>query len=198
MDSTETLNVFISDTILDVMDKEKRTALVLMNFSKAFDSIEHSKLINKLRSLGVSKKGFSQCELVTYCQNLAWWKMVCLRALFSVHSYLIFTFPIFPPSQMFALLYLSSMTQSCICHLLSKNAEVAKTQLNNYLMRIAAWCCTFSLLLNPIKQNFYCMLGTPEMLQQMPENFNVVVLGGKIWPTSLDLGMILDTSLSYD
>jgi hypothetical protein len=55
MHSTEMLNVFISDTVLDAMDK-KITALVLLDFSKAFDSIEHSKLINKLCSLGVSKK----------------------------------------------------------------------------------------------------------------------------------------------
>ena len=56
MHSTETLNVFISDTILDAMDKKKITALVLLDFSKAFDSIEHSRLINKLRLLGVSEK----------------------------------------------------------------------------------------------------------------------------------------------
>ncbi len=54
MHSKETLNVFISDTILDAMGKKKITALVLLDFSKAFDSID--KLINKLRSLGVSKK----------------------------------------------------------------------------------------------------------------------------------------------
>ncbi len=56
MHSTEMLNVFISDTILDAMDNKKITALVLLDFSKAFDSIEHSKHINKLRSLGVSKR----------------------------------------------------------------------------------------------------------------------------------------------
>ena len=36
---TETLNIFITDTILEAMDKKELTALVLLDLSKAFDSI---------------------------------------------------------------------------------------------------------------------------------------------------------------
>ena len=53
--STETLNIFMSDMILDAMDKKEVTTLVLLDLSKAFDSIEHSLLFGKLRSVGVSK-----------------------------------------------------------------------------------------------------------------------------------------------
>ncbi len=59
-----------------------------------------------------------------------------------------------------------------------KDAEVAETQLNNDLKRIAAWCCSLSLLINPEKTKLL-LLGTPKMLQQMPEKFNVVLLGKK-------------------
>ena len=39
--STETLNIFITDAILESMDNKHLTALLLLDLSKAFDSIEH-------------------------------------------------------------------------------------------------------------------------------------------------------------
>ena len=53
---TETLNILVSDLILDAMDRKELTAVVLLDLSKAFDSIEHSLLFKKLHSLGVSRK----------------------------------------------------------------------------------------------------------------------------------------------
>jgi hypothetical protein len=49
------LNIFITDTILEAMDKKHLTALLLLDLSKAFDSIVHSIIFAKLRSLGISK-----------------------------------------------------------------------------------------------------------------------------------------------
>ena len=56
MHLTETLNIFLTDTILDAMDKKELTAVVLLHLSKAFDSINHLLLLKKLRSLGVSNE----------------------------------------------------------------------------------------------------------------------------------------------
>ena len=47
--STETLNIFITDAILENMDNKYLTALLLLDLSKAFDSIEHHILRQKLR-----------------------------------------------------------------------------------------------------------------------------------------------------
>ena len=47
-------NIFITDAILESMDNKHLTALVL-DLSKAFDSIEHNILLQKLRLIGVSK-----------------------------------------------------------------------------------------------------------------------------------------------
>ena len=41
--STETLNLLITDLLLDAMDNKKISALVLIDLSKAFDSISHSR-----------------------------------------------------------------------------------------------------------------------------------------------------------
>ncbi|CAB4006335.1 Hypothetical predicted protein [Paramuricea clavata] len=52
--STETLNLFISDKILKSMDDKEVVAVILLDLSKAFDSIDHVLLLKKLQVLGVS------------------------------------------------------------------------------------------------------------------------------------------------
>ena len=54
--STESLNILISDTVLGSMDRKQITALVLLDLSKAIDSIDNSLLLTKLRSLGFSNR----------------------------------------------------------------------------------------------------------------------------------------------
>ena len=52
--STETLNIFITDQVLEAMDKKELTALVLIDLSKAFDSLNHHRLLHKLARVGAS------------------------------------------------------------------------------------------------------------------------------------------------
>ena len=52
--STETLNIYTTDLILEAMDKKEISALVLLDLSKAFDSIGHEKLLQKLSAVGAS------------------------------------------------------------------------------------------------------------------------------------------------
>ena len=54
--STETLNILMSDLALEAMDCKQITALVLLDLSKAFDSIDHMFLLKKLRAVGTSKE----------------------------------------------------------------------------------------------------------------------------------------------
>ena len=53
--STETLTVFTDDTILKAMDNKMLTALLLLDLSKAFDSINHNILLQKLDCIGMSQ-----------------------------------------------------------------------------------------------------------------------------------------------
>ena len=52
--STETLSLIVTNHILTAMDEKKLTAMVLINLSKAFDSISHETLLFKLCNLGAS------------------------------------------------------------------------------------------------------------------------------------------------
>ena len=49
--STETLNIQLTDSVFEAMDKKQITALVLLDLSKAFDSIDHARLLHKLSNL---------------------------------------------------------------------------------------------------------------------------------------------------
>jgi hypothetical protein len=51
MHSKGTLNILVSDMILDAMYRKELTAVVLLDLSKAFDSIEHLLLLKKLHSM---------------------------------------------------------------------------------------------------------------------------------------------------
>ena len=51
--SCETLNVMMTDKALEAMDVKKLTLVVLLDLLKAFDSLGHSRLLAKLKTLGV-------------------------------------------------------------------------------------------------------------------------------------------------
>ena len=62
--STETALLHYTDELLKNMDDRKISAVVLLDKSKAFDSIRHDLLINKLYKLGVS---FAACSWFLSC-----------------------------------------------------------------------------------------------------------------------------------
>ena len=48
-------NVMITDKALEAMDAKKVTLVVLLDFSKAFDSVDYVTLLAKLQALGVAR-----------------------------------------------------------------------------------------------------------------------------------------------
>ena len=51
----ETLNIMISDFLLDAMDNKRLSALILLHLSKTFDNISHSILLQKLSLVAADK-----------------------------------------------------------------------------------------------------------------------------------------------
>jgi len=53
MHSTETVLINVSDNILKAIDEKSALLLVLLDMLKAFDSLNHDLLLEKLRKLGL-------------------------------------------------------------------------------------------------------------------------------------------------
>ena len=208
--STETLHIFMSDMILEAMDRKQVTALVLLDLSKAFDSIEHGILLRKLRELGVSIQAMEWfrsyltdrnqrvrigCE-VSDPRQVAYGVpqgSILGPALFNIY---INDLPAVPN-----LCSLKSYVDDSQLYLSFPVQETAMAveHLSEDLQRIAAWCGTHSLLINPDKTKLL-LLGTPQMLARVPEGFGVTLLGKEILPSrsAKDLGVIVDSRLSFD
>ena len=80
-----------------------------------------------------------------------------------------------------------------------QETAMAVEHLSKDLQRIAAWCCTHSLLINPDKTKLL-LLGTTQMLARVPKGFGVTLLSKEILPScsKKDLGVIMDSRLSFD
>ena len=53
--STETALLYVTDQLLQAMDNKKVSIMVLLDMSKAFDSIRHDILLSKLQNLDFSQ-----------------------------------------------------------------------------------------------------------------------------------------------
>ena len=63
-----------------------------------------------------------------------------------------------------------------------ENADTAVAQLTHDLRELAEWCFSNSLLINSEKTKLL-LLGTPQMLVHIPDNFSVTLLGKDIRPS---------------
>lgn len=54
--STKCFKILMSDMVFEAIDRKQIAALVLLELSKVFYSIDHTILLNKLRVLGVSRE----------------------------------------------------------------------------------------------------------------------------------------------
>ena len=95
--STETVLLSVTDDLLKAMDEKKISILVMMDMSKAFDSINHDMLLFKLRSLCVSPSA------------LEWFKS-SLKGRFCLLSQLIMEFHRGPFLALFCLRFISMIS----------------------------------------------------------------------------------------
>ena len=190
--SCETLGVFITNKVFNAMDSKELTVIVLLDFSKAFDSIDHCKLLVKLQALGLSlsalewfrsyltdrkqqvRIGSVLSELGNITHGVPQGSILG-PALFNIYLNDLPTLPNSGALESFvddSKLYLSFPV---------KNAGEVMRKINEDLLKIAAWCCYNSLLINPGKTKML-VIGTRKMLHKLPENFHVTLLGKKITP----------------
>ena len=160
--STETALLSVTDDLLKAMDEKKISILVLMDTSKAFDSINHDTLFFKIRSLGVSPSA------------LEWFKRYLKGRYQYVHigDVALQSLPVaygVPQGSILGpvlfTLYINDLLIVPKCcqsacyvddsklYLKFKTSELynAVSAVNSDLNEICMWCCHNSLLLNPDK-----------------------------------------------
>ena len=208
--STETININTTDRILKSMDQKKLTALILIDLSKAFDSIDHSILLQKLKAVGVS------LSALEWFQSFLTDRRQYVRIGSSTSNPLKITHGVPQGSMLSPLLFsiytndLPSATKECSLDSYVDDSKVslsfsiqdiskAKLALEEDLNNVARWCCTNSLLLNPDKTKFI-LFGTPQLLGTLPEELTLNFLNKTLYPlfSVKDLGVTLDSHLKYD
>ena len=160
--STETLSLLVTDHIFRAIDRQQLTAMVLIDLSKAFDSICHSTLLLKLNSLGTSSQARKWFE--SYLTD----RKQSTRLGTSLSDELTITHGMPRGSILGPMLFnlyindlpsavKSSCTDSCVDDtkiyrpFSAKNMNSCLVKITEDLRLIAGWCCSHQLLINPSK-----------------------------------------------
>ena len=209
MHSTETLNLLITEKILKSMDDKELVAIVLLDLSKAFDSIDHALLLEKLKMLNVSDEAI--CWFKSYLTD----RKQAVRTGSKISEKRKITHGVPQGSILGPILfnvYINDLPMAPEAGSLKSFVDDSKlflsfsineansvvNKLNKDLQRVVAWCSLNSLLINPDKTKLI-VFGTHYMLKQIPANFHISLLGKNIFPVSsaTDLGVTLDSGLKY-
>ena len=207
--STETSLLTSTDSILRAIDQKKVTAVAYLDMSKAFDSINHCILLNKLTKIGLSETA------------VAWFRSYLSQRtqVVRINSTLSDVQPVesgVPQGSVLAALLFSiyvndlpSVCKDCssecyvddtklLISFLVTESDSIEQKINADLTRIRNWCFENYLLLNPDKTKLV-IYGSRQMLRKMP-SFSLTMLGKDLKPSDVvkDLGVIFDPSLSFD
>ena len=207
--STETSLIHTTDMILSAIDQKKTTAVVLLDMSKAFDSISHKTLYNKLQDMGASKPVLDW--FVSYLSSRT--QVVRINTKISDPLPLASGVPqgsILGP--MFFGIYvndLPSTPKNCLTECYVDDTKLYMSfrpqdsgnsiaAMNEDLVSIRNWCFDNGLLLNHDKTKLI-IYGSRQMIAKLPE-FRLSLLGKELEPSEFvkDLGVILDKNLTFN
>ncbi|CAB3993932.1 Hypothetical predicted protein [Paramuricea clavata] len=194
----------------EVMDKKKLSALVLLDLSKAFDSINHQRLLHKLSNVGASK------STVNWFRSYLTDRFQSTRINSTLSDPLPITYGVPQGAILSPLLFCIYLNDlPCASYngdlesyvddtktLLSFPLTEADTGIKNLeedLHKIASWCRENNLLVNPDKTKFM-IIGTRQLMNELDVNISISFMGKILEPVDFakDLGLLMDSHLSYD
>ena len=209
MHSTETLSLHVTDYIFKAIDAKKVAGMVLIDLSKAFDSLSHSVLLNKLWSLGTSASALSWFE--SYLSD----RQQTTRVGPSVSIALTVTHGVPQGSILGPVLfslYLSDLPEvieeteidsyvddtKLYLSISLRDIQVGLSYISEDLKRVAEWCCSNSFLINP-KKTKLILFGVPQNLHRLPD-IAVEFMGQQLKPVAScnDVGILLDSGLTIN
>ena len=191
--STETSLINSTDSILKAVDNKKVTAVILLDMSKAFDSINHEILLAKLKNVGVSSSCLSwfksylseRYETVRINSTLSdKLPVVCGVLQGCILGPLLFSIYVNDLSSSIkkcsSKSYVDDTKLLLSFHINNSSTAAAVVDLNGDLTRIRNSCFDNLLLLNPEKTKLM-IYGSRQMLAKLPE-FRLSLLGKDLRP----------------
>ena len=207
--STETSLIHTTDMILNAIDQKKTTAMVLLDMSKAFDSISHKILLYKLQDMGASKSTIDWFR--SYLSN----RTQVVRISTKISDPLPLASGVPQGSILGPMLFgiyvndLPSTPRKCLTESYVDDTKLYMSfrpqdcgdtisAMNEDLVSIRNWCFDNGLLLNPDKTKLI-IYGSRQMTAKIPE-FRLTLLGKDLEPTETvkDLGVIFDKNLTFN
>ena len=160
--STETSLIHTSDRILTASDQKKTSAVVLLDMSKAFDSVSHDILVNKLQDLGLSP------STIQWFRSYLSDRYQAVRINTAISEPLLMRSGVPQGSILGPLLFtvyatdLPSIPKHCstdcyvddtklLMSFQAKDCEPTMAMMNDDLIKLRNWCFDKRLLLNPDK-----------------------------------------------
>ena len=207
--STETSLIHTTDTILNAIVERKTTAMVLLDKSKAFDSISHKILFYKLQDLGASTSAIDWFS--SYLSN----RTHIVRINTKISDPLPLTSGVPQGSILGPILFgiyvndLPSIPRNCLTECYVDDTKLYMSfrphasgntvaAMNEDLVSLHNWCFDNGLLLNPDKTKLI-IYGSRQMVDKIPE-FRLSLLGKALEPseTVKDLGVTFDKNLTFN
>nr|CAI5861082.1 unnamed protein product [Callosobruchus analis] len=207
--STTTSLAYLSDSILSSLDKKLMNILALLDFSKAFDTLNHSLLIAKCKYYGFDEIAykFIKSYLVGRAQR------VVLNNQASTSSKITSGVPqgsVLGP--LLFLLYTSDL-KDCIkscsiqsfaddtqlrCEFKPEDFQLAERQLNDDLDRVSKYCQSHNLKINPTKSKLI-LFGTKKDRDHLKDAIKIKI-NGEVLPftrCAKNLGVYFDENLRF-